>query len=111
MGPKRGPGRRESAFWGPVEVSGGSFWSKNRFETDSTHTKFLLVWLFWNTKTVPNSFHSNEILGGFVTSTGSECFRGSGSGWETERTRFRLVTRVRSSFIVHRSSFIARRHV
>ena len=109
MGPKRGPGRRESAFWGPVEVSGGSFWSKNRFETDSTHTKFLLVWLFWNKKTVPNGFHSNEILGGFVTSTGSECFRGSGSGWETERTRFRLVTRVCSSIIVHRSSIIVHR--
>ena len=56
-------------------------------------------------KSVPNGFHSNEILGGFATSAGSECFRGSGSGWETERTRFRLVTRVCSSFIVPRSSF------
>ena len=85
---KREPGRRESAFWGPAEVSGG---------------------VILESKSVPNGFHSNKILGGFATSAGSECFRGSGSGWETERTRFRLVTRVCSSFIFHRSSIFDHR--
>ena len=90
MGLKREPGRRESVFWGPAEVSGGSFRSQNRFQTGSTHTKSFVALPL---PPAPSFFVGRDLVGRRNALV---------LGWSRGCVH-------RSSLIVHRSSVIGHR--
>ncbi len=87
---KRKPGRRESAFCGPAEVSGGPFWSQNRFQTGSTQTESLVASPL---PPAPSVFVGRHLVG-----RRNALVLGWSRGCDN-----------RSPFIVHRSSIVDRR--